>query len=278
MTTGLISSAYGPWALVAGSAEGIGLEFCRLIAASGISIVMVDRDRHKLDRAIAGITPPEGTRLIPLVADLADESILEILLGATSDIEIGLVVCNAAKSHLGPFVEAAPSAYREIVATNCTAPLLLSRHFGKLMAERGRGGIILMSSLSAFQGSPFIAAYGATKAFNLVLGEGLWSELSPQGVDVTVCAPGATRTPAYLASKPEWLTPSVPEMEPHEVAREALAALGKKPLIIPGRVNRLAYGFMSRLIPRTWALAIMKSTTEKMFARTKQGEDTHAQP
>ena len=70
------------------------------------------------------------------------------------------------------------------------------------MARRGRGGILLMSSMAGFQGSALVATYSATKAFDLVLGESLWEELRERGVDVLSCCAGATRTPNYVASRP----------------------------------------------------------------------------
>ena len=70
------------------------------------------------------------------------------------------------------------------------------------MAARGRGGILLMSSLAGGQGTPIVAAYAASKAFEIVLAEGLWDELRPAGVDVLACRAGPTRTPSYEASAP----------------------------------------------------------------------------
>ena len=87
-----------------------------------------------------------------------------------------MLVYNAALSLVGPFLEQPLSAHLLELDTNVRMPLSLTYEFGRRMAERGCGGIILMSSLAAFHGGPFIANYAATKAYNLVLAEGLWAE------------------------------------------------------------------------------------------------------
>jgi short-subunit dehydrogenase len=132
------------------------------------------------------------------------------------------------------------------------------------MAARGRGGIVLMSSVTAFQGSPYVATYGATKAFLLTLAEGLWFELAPRGVDVLAVCAGATRTPRYLKSA-QGRAPG--EVEPDVVAREALAALGKRPLVIPGRFNRFASQLLRRLLPRRATVRIMGGQTRHLAER-----------
>ena len=121
---------------------------------------------------------------------------------------------------------------------------------GQHLLERGRGGIVLMSSLSAFQGSAYISTYAATKAFNIVLAESLWEERRSRGVDVLVCISGAIKTPNYLASQPT-KTGGLGDMtiSPKEVVGEALDALGKQPYVIPGRMNRLASKYLPN--PRT---------------------------
>ena len=126
------------------------------------------------------------------------------------------------------------------------------------MAKRGRGGILLMSSLAGTQGSPFIAHYGATKAWNTVMAEGLWGELREHGVDVLVCRAGATLTPKYLKDSGGGSRAAyIPEMEPKDVATEALTALGRTPSMVPGRANRFVASLMQRLLPRRTAIVLM---------------------
>ena len=103
---------------------------------------------------------------------------------------------------VGRFLDQSLDDKLRILDVNCRGPLILTHELGTAMAARRRGGILLMSSLAGFQGSPLVATYAATKAFNTVFAEGLWYELRREGVDVMACCAGATRTPAYEASKP----------------------------------------------------------------------------
>ena len=121
-----------------------------------------------------------------------------------------------------------------------------------------------MSSLSAFQGSAYISTYAATKAFNIVLAEGLWEEWRERGVDVLVCVSGAVKTPNYVASQPEQ-TGGLGDMTmaPDQVVHEALNGLGKGPYIIPGRVNRISSFVMRHLLPRKAAVKIDGADFEK---------------
>ena len=125
-----------------------------------------------------------------------------------------------------------------------------------------------MSSLSAFHGTALVATYAATKAFNLTLGESLWEELRPSGVDVLVVCPGATRTPGWEQSHAHIggaLAP--PLMEPAPVVSEALEALGKRPVAIAGRANRLVGFLLNRLMSRRAAVEILARSMRRMYRR-----------
>jgi short-subunit dehydrogenase len=124
-----------------------------------------------------------------------------------------------------------------------------------------------MSSLTAFQGTPLVATYGATKAFNLVLAEALWSELSDHGIDVIACCAGATATPGYDRVTPRASAARFgPRPQtPSEVAREALAALGRRPVAITGLGNRLASFAMRRVLSRKQAVLVMRSAMKARY-------------
>jgi len=142
-------------------------------------------------------------------------------------------------------------------------------HFTARMASRGSGGVILMSSLAAFQGQAMVATYAATKAFALVLGEGLWDELRDRGVDVLAFCPGATRTPNFVATNPRPTGfVSAPVMEPDDTVAEALAALGAGPTVIAGRMNRVATLLLQRLLSRRRLVRFMSRTMRAMYDAT----------
>ncbi len=122
-----------------------------------------------------------------------------------------------------------------------------------------------MSSLSGFQGAPLLASYGGTKAYNTVLGEGLWYEMKQHGVDVMVSVSGAIETPNYIQTKPKKLSFGPGPMKPVYVARKSVAALGKAHTFVPGKMYRFSSFVTNRLMPRTMAIKIMASSTEQMY-------------
>lgn len=118
-----------------------------------------------------------------------------------------------------------------------------------------------MSSLSGTQGSPKITTYAASKAFLMILAEGLWSEMKEYNVDVVACCAGAIITPGYQNAQ----TKKAPgTLSAGQVAYEALHALGKGATIVPGFVNKVARFFMGRVFPRRWAISIMKQNTKNL--------------
>ena len=184
----MFASRYGPWAVVAGASEGMGAEFARQLSARGLKVVLIAR-REQVLTELARTLPGE-TRCLAL--DLAQPDAAAQIAAATAELDVGLLVYNAALSPIGPFAEQSLEENLRALDVNVRTPTALAHHFVPRLIKRGRGGLVLLSSLTAFQGSPFVATYGATKSYNLALAEGLWAELRGTGVDVlSVCA-GAT--------------------------------------------------------------------------------------
>jgi len=243
-----VRERYGPWALIAGASEGIGAAFARALAARGLNLVLVARRPEPL-AALAAALPVET---MTIEADLATEDGIAAVRRVPH--EVGLVVANAAYSSIGRFVEADPARSLRALDLNCRAVLLLAHHFLPPMVARGRGGLVIMSSLAGQQGSPGIATYAATKAFGTILAEGLWSELRPRGVDVLACVAGAVFTPGLAQAK---ATRAPGTRTPDQVAEAALAALGRGPRVVPGPLMRVSNAVMSRLLPRRTAIGVI---------------------
>ncbi len=258
---------YGPVALVAGASEGIGAAFARQLAAAGLDLVLVARRVEPLFKLAEELRAAHGIAIRTVPCDLAEESVADVIVDGCRGLTIGLLVYNAAASSVGRFLDTPVSTHLRSVHVNARGPVLLAHALGGPMARRGHGGIVLMSSLTAFQGTPFVAAYGATKAFNLVLAEGLWSEFKERGVDVLACCAGATLTPGYERATPVRAgSRFAPQpQDPEEVAGEALAALGRQPLVITGRGNRIASFVMRRLFSRRLAAATMATEMRKRY-------------
>lgn len=255
---------YGPFALVAGASVGLGAEFASQLAARGTNLVLLARRAEVLDPLAARLRASHGVEVRTAAVDLASADLLAKVREATGDLEIGLLVYNAAQSQIGPFLEQPIEDHLRIVDVNCRGPLILAHALGRPMAARGRGGIILMSSLAGSQGAPLIATYAASKAFDLVLAEGLWDELGSQGVDVLACRAGATRTPNYEQSRPAG---GPKPMEPGPVVAAALDGLGRTPSVVPGALNRIASLLFDRALPRAMSIRTMGRVLRRSYQR-----------
>ena len=258
---------YGPWALIAGASEGLGAEFAKQLASAGLHLVLVARRPDKLREFAAWLEKKYVVRVCTVAADLGAPQSLDLILSALDDKTLGLMVYNAAYSKVGPFVERQADELSSTVDVNARGPLLMVHSLLPRLIER-RGGIVLMSSLSGNQGSAGVAAYAASKAFNSILGQSLWYELRPLGVDVTVCCAGAVRTPGYLkaASAGGQVKEAPGTLDADMVAGTALHALGRKPFVIPGRINRLADWMMTKLLSRKRAVLVMGNVTRELSA------------
>lgn len=257
---------YGPWALVGGGSEGIGEAFGATLAEMGMNLVLVSHEAQPLENVSRSLEGRFSVQVRPVLLDLASEDVVDELEAAVRDLDVGLVIYNAALSLIGRFLEIPLKQHLRSLALNCRGPMAVAHHFGRKLKERGGGGLVLMSSLAGMQGSPMVAGYASTKAFNRVLAEGLWYELKDEGVDVLAVIPGAVRTPGYLSSKPRKTSLfAPPEMEPVAVAREALSALGRRPSLVCGFSNRLIAGITGRVLPGSWAVRLFGSQTMKMY-------------
>lgn len=259
-------SRYGHLALVAGASEGIGAAFSSYLAASGMDLVLIARRQEPLDQLVLRLKSRYPVQIATLCCDLADAGAVEQIKSVVQDKGIHVLVYNAALSYIGPFEKNNPDHHRQIAFANMLTPMSLVQLFGEPMLARGKGAVILMASLAGFQGSGFLAAYAATKAFNRVLAESLWYEWKNRGVDVIACCAGATATDNYLRTNPGaagFFAPRV--LLPEEVVKECMEQLGKRPSFVTGRGNRLASFIMQRLLSRKAAINIMGDTTRKIY-------------
>jgi len=246
---------YGPWAIVTGANAGIGKSIATNLASRGINIIAVARRQQLLDELQVELSEDYGVEVRTLRVDLTDpESISKIEL-LTSDLEIGLVVPNAGVEMSGQFIESSLQANEHMLRLNVQAPMQLARVFGARMAQRGKGGILFISSLFGYQGIPHVANYAASKAYILSLGEALYAEMKPHGVDVTVLSPGLTDT-AMPANMPiNFSRMPIFSQHPDDVARTGLNALGRKATVVSGLLNKF-YAWENRLLPRAFPVAL----------------------
>jgi hypothetical protein len=259
---------YGPWALVAGSAEGLGEAWSTALAKRGMNLLMIDNQEEKLialsDKLISGYNIQAKT----LSFDLAHPEAFSQIMEMVKDYECRMLIYNAAYSLIKPFSSITEEETRYFIGINTYTQLQLVRAFSKHLIEKnGGGGIILMSSLAGLMGMQLVAPYAATKAFTWNLAEAIHHELKPHNIDVMACIAGATSTPAYNKTNPSYgkLKPLV--MKPDDVAEAALPKLGRKTLFIPGFSNRMNYFILTRLLPRKFASRIANNTMKKMYGK-----------
>lgn len=260
-----IQARFGPWALIAGASAGLGAEYAHQLAAQGLNLVLVARRGTQLQTLAQELSSRYTIQVREIVCDLSLPDAAGQIAAQTGDLEIGLLVYNAALAPVAPFFELSLDQHLSAIGTNVRTPLAMVYLFGQAMRARHRGGIILMSSLSATQGSALISNYAATKAYNLVLAEGLWDELRRDGVAVLVSLPASIATPNYLADLPEGKQSPTQALTPRQVAAETIAALGKQSVIIPGWTNRIAAFAMRHLFPRQAAVQLMGNVLRGMY-------------
>jgi short-subunit dehydrogenase len=188
---------YGPWALVAGASDGLGAAFAEGLAERGVNVVLLARRQEVLDQVAAEIESRTPAQTRTLAIDLAQPGAATAIAAATADLEIGfLVYCAGADPNYQPFLANSIAAAEAMVQRNCMVPMQLCHHFAPAMVQRGCGGIVIFGSGAGLAGGPNMVAYGASKAFDMVFAEALWSELHDKGVDVLGLILGKTNTPA----------------------------------------------------------------------------------
>jgi short-subunit dehydrogenase len=222
---------YGPWAVIAGGSEGIGACLASDFARAGLNILLIARKVEPLEAVAADLRARTGVEVRTLALDLTDEAMLERVREATDGLDVGMLVYNAGASHrTGPFLDWDVADALKVVRLNTVGQMLLAYHFGRKMAARGKGGIVLMGSLAGNAGSPSVIPYAGAKAFSQIFSEGLWWELKQHGVDVLHVVVGSTDTPAMARLGIVYRQNDADQ--PEEVARHTLANLANGPVTV----------------------------------------------
>ncbi len=269
--TARLRAKYGPWAVVTGASEGIGRAMAIELAAAGLNLVLVARREELLARLATELKAQHRIEARVLPLDLADRPAATTIFNETSDIEVGLLAAIAGFGTSGRFVDSQLGSELEMIDVNCRAVVELCHHFARRFAAQQRGGLMLMSSLLAFQGVPRAAGYAATKAFIQTFTEGLRLELRPLGVDVLASAPGPVRSGFEARADMRMSAAS----EPAVVARQSLAALGRRGTVRPGFLSKFLEASLAPL-PR-WGRSrimavVMGGMTRHQNGGTRQEE------
>ena len=243
------------WALVTGASSGLGVELAMGLAVRRFNLVLTARNEAAMLRLAEQIRRQHDVDVVIEPLDLSVPGSADALRQRLDQrgIDPSVLINNAGFGLRGAFVEQNLERLRAMLQLNVLSLTELSHIFGRRMAGRGGGHILLVASLAAFQPDPLLAAYGASKAYVLSLGEALHVELAPK-VRVTVLSPGLMDTGFNTASgfKPNSAMKRT-ELLPAAVARIGLDALFiGKPSVVAGRFNKVL-AFSSRMLSRHFA-------------------------
>lgn len=265
------TSHYGPWAVVTGASDGIGREIARSAAARGANVVLVARRRDRLEELGRELESTHNIQARVLAVDLNQTDGVDTVIRETDGLDVGLLAAGAGFGTSGPFIEVPIEDERAMLDLNCGAVLSLTHHFARRFVDRGRGGIVLLSSIVAFQGVPRAAHYAATKAWVQTLAEGLRQELGPKGVDVVASAPGPVAS--GFAERANMQMGAA--LRPEQIGAATLDALGRRTTVRPGWLSKLL-GYSLATLPRAGRTLIMKAVMGGMTQH--QEEEKHNTP
>ncbi len=247
----------GKWALVTGASAGIGLALAEQLAAGGANLVLTARRTDRLEKLAAELSSKHGIEAVAFAADLSQPGASREIHAFTTGkgIDVELLINNAGFGMFGYIHEADESRLAEMVQVNCTAVVQLTRLYIPAMVERRHGDILIVASTAAFQAVPFISAYAATKAFDLIFAEGIAEELRQFGVCVCALCPGSTNTEfQQVANQPDRVFRMAETAE--KVARVGLEGLAAgKSCVISGSKNR-AMVTAERIAPRRFVASM----------------------
>ncbi len=241
-------------ALVTGACSGIGLAIARRLGALGYTLVLVSHREQPLAQVADDIAREHGVKTHAIHLDLATLSAAETLYEKTQalGLAVDILVNNAGIFFFGEVADAAPALAKTMLQLHVITPSLLCTLFARDMRRRGRGHILIVSSISAWRDFPGIAYYGSSKKYLLGFARALRSELGVYGVNVTCLAPGATATSLYDPnSVPVERARRLGIMAPAEwIADHGLTAMFRRRAVcVPGILTRLML-FGARVVPQ----------------------------
>ena len=253
---------YGPWAVVTGASSGIGRAFATELAAMGMNLFLVARNERQLEE-LADSLRNDGVQARVFAANLESDDELDAFHLVADKLDVGLLVASAGFGTSGPFADGNRAAELSMIDVNCRALAASTHHFSRTLKRREPGGgIILLSSIVAFQGNANSANYSATKAYVQSLAEGLHAELKPYQIDVLAVAPGPTNS--GFAARANMQMGAA--LTPDTVARKSLRVLGRRATVLPGFLSKLLKHVMFGL-PRWSRTMIMSRVMQGMTKR-----------
>jgi len=243
-------------ALVTGASEGIGLEFCKILAGRGYNLILVARRERKLNEIALELSQSHGIQCTVVAADLSLPQAAQLLFKNTKDqgLHVDFLINNAGLLHNGPFCELSLAEQETMITVNVQVLTSLTHLFANDMATRNTGHILNVASLAAWTPIPYQNVYAATKAYVLSFTQALANEMHAEGNGVVISAlcPGYTATKmmdnpdqgATLRISPKMM------MSPKDVAKQGITGcLSGKNTIVPGISNKISTA-VTHLVPK----------------------------
>lgn len=259
-----LKTRFGPTALVTGASEGIGRAFAEALAAQGLDLVLVARRETVLQGLARDLSARHGVKVEVIASDLSAPGAVADILGRTAALPIGLLVASAGFGSVGPFLELDAASEANMVDVNCRSVVELTHGLATRMAAKGKGGVVLFSSVVGFGGAPYSATYAATKGFVQSFAEGLAVELRPRGISVLSVAPGPVGTGFAARSGMQMGKAETPDT----VARVSLRALAAGGTVRPGFLAKLL-GWSLAMMPRWGRVRVMGQIMKGMAPGSK---------
>lgn len=243
---------YGEWAIITGASSGIGFELATQLASAGFNLVINSRHLGKLQEVEKQLKAKSNIKIKIVATDVSETDGIDKIVQATQGLNVGLLIVSAGYGTSGNFIDGSLHTEINMLKVNCEALLSLTHFYSQQFAQQKRGGIILMSSMVAFQGTPYSANYAATKAYVQTLSEGIAVELKPFGVDVLAAAPGPVESGFSQRANMKMSM----SLTPAQVGVPILKALGRKTTVLPGLLTKILV-YSLRTVPRWGKIKIM---------------------
>jgi short-subunit dehydrogenase len=260
-----LQQKYGPTAVVVGASEGLGATYADLLCQNGLEVVTIARREAELEERKKELVNKHGCKVSTVVLDLAGDDVTTTMQEIFDKHSVGLVVYNAAVFGMGSFTSSLDTQLAA-VSVNVESLTRTAHAFAsaKRTQDRKSSGFVIMSSTLGDTGAAYVATYGATKAYNTMLAQGLAAEWKSKGIDVLGCVAGPIATPNFFRANNDTSGMEFMIQTPQSVADECIHALGQgKYVIATGRLQKVLRFITRKLLPTQLTVDAFTGMMEK---------------